>query len=140
MAQAHWVTVFTNDVRHLLPDVRVPTLVLHRANPAVMFMGVAHGRYLADHIPGARYVELPGADSLYWVGDTRQMLDEIEEFVTGVRGGLRSGTCLGHRPIHGHRRVHRPGCPARGRAVAGPARPSRPERARSRSSVTGAAR
>jgi class 3 adenylate cyclase len=85
MAQAHWVTVFTNDVRHLLPEIRVPTLVLHRAN-AVVFLNVGHGRYLADHISGARYVELPGADSLYWVGDTRHMLDEIEEYVTGVRG------------------------------------------------------
>jgi class 3 adenylate cyclase len=46
---------------------------------------VVHGRYLADHISGARYIELPGADTLYWVGDVAPMLDEIEEFVTGVR-------------------------------------------------------
>ena len=52
------------------------------------FIPVGHGRYLAEHIAGARYVELPGADSLYWVGDTAPMLDEIEEFITGVRGGF----------------------------------------------------
>ena len=86
MAQAHWVTVFTADVRHLLSEIRAPTLVLHRADTSATFLNVGHGRYLADHIPGARYVELPGADALYWVGDTRRMLDEMEEFVTGVRG------------------------------------------------------
>jgi class 3 adenylate cyclase len=86
MAQAHWVTVFTSDVRHLLSEIRVPTLVLHRVDTAALFLNVRHGRFLAEHIPGAKYVELPGADSLHWVGDTRQMLDEIEEFVTGVRG------------------------------------------------------
>jgi class 3 adenylate cyclase len=65
--------------------VQVPTLVLHRRDNA-MFRA-EHGRYLAEHIPGAKYVELPGADDLYWVGDTDTMLDEIEEFVTGVRPG-----------------------------------------------------
>jgi class 3 adenylate cyclase len=49
---------------------------------------VDHGRYLAEHISGSRYIELPGADSLHWVGDTAPMLDEIEEFVTGVRGAF----------------------------------------------------
>jgi class 3 adenylate cyclase len=53
----------------------------------VQFIPVGHGRYLAEHIAGSRYVELPGADSLYWVGDAAPMLDEIEEFITGVRGG-----------------------------------------------------
>ena len=87
MAQAHWVTVFTTDVRHLLAEVRVPTLILHRTDITAPYLGVGHGRYLAAHIAGAKYVELDGTDALYWVGDTRQMLDEIEEFVTGVRGG-----------------------------------------------------
>jgi class 3 adenylate cyclase len=63
-----------------------PTLILHRAD--VTYIPVGHGRYLAEHIVGSRYVELPGADSLYWVGDTAPMLDEIEEFITGVRGGF----------------------------------------------------
>jgi pimeloyl-ACP methyl ester carboxylesterase len=87
MAQAHWVAVFSSDVRHLLPQVQVPTLVMHRKDVAATFLEVGHGRYLGEHIPGARYVELPGGDALYWVGDTRDVLDEIEEFVTGARGG-----------------------------------------------------
>jgi class 3 adenylate cyclase/pimeloyl-ACP methyl ester carboxylesterase len=73
-----------SDVRSLLPPIRVPTLVIQRAD---VLWGPGRGRYLADHIGGAKYVELPGADLPYWVGDTGPMLDEIEEFVTGVRGG-----------------------------------------------------
>ena len=73
------------DVRHLLPKIRVPTLVLHRREN--QFVRVGHGQYLAEHIPEAKYVELPGADHLYWVGDTDAMLDEIEEFLTGTRQG-----------------------------------------------------
>ena len=75
---------FQADVRAILPLVRVPTLVLHRRDNEMV--RVAHGRYLAEHIPGARYVELDGPDFLYWVGDSREMLEEIEEFITGVRG------------------------------------------------------
>jgi class 3 adenylate cyclase len=71
------------DVRPLLSLIRVPTLVLHRRDNAATRVG--HGRYLAEHIPEAKYVELPGADDLYWIGDTEAMLDEIEEFLTGVR-------------------------------------------------------
>jgi class 3 adenylate cyclase len=74
---------FQADVRALLPLVRVPTLVLHRRDDNAIPVG--HGRYLAEHIPNARYVELPGADDLYWVGDSNRMLDEIENFLTGVR-------------------------------------------------------
>ena len=76
--------MLTSDVRSLLPQIRVPTLVIQRAN---VQWGPGRGRYLADHIGGAKYVELTGADLPYWVGDTGPMLDEIEEFVTGVRGG-----------------------------------------------------
>ena len=50
-------------------------------------VGVAHGRYLAERSAGARYVELPGADTLHWVGDTTPILAEIEEFITGRRSG-----------------------------------------------------
>jgi hypothetical protein len=78
--QAVWLRA---DVRALLPLVQVPTLVLHRRD--VRLVPTGHGRYLAEHIPDARYVELPGSDDIYWVGDTDQMLDEIEEFLTGVR-------------------------------------------------------
>jgi DNA-binding SARP family transcriptional activator/class 3 adenylate cyclase len=80
------------DVRPVLPLVRVPTLILHRRDNASW--RAPHGRYLAEHIPGAKYVELPGADDLYWVGDTDRMLDEIEEFVTGVRPGPRADRVL----------------------------------------------
>ena len=47
---------------------------------------VANARYLAEHIPGARYVELPSEDHMYFAGDADALLDEIEEFVTGARG------------------------------------------------------
>jgi pimeloyl-ACP methyl ester carboxylesterase/DNA-binding CsgD family transcriptional regulator len=71
------------DVRDVLSTVRVPTLVIHRDHdPRVK---VAGGRYLAAHIPGAKYVEIPGTDHPIWVGDTDRVVDEIEEFLTGVR-------------------------------------------------------
>jgi class 3 adenylate cyclase len=76
---------FWADMRPILPLVRAPALVLHRRDN--QFMRVGNGRYLAEHLPDARYVELPGADDLFWVGETDEMLDEIEEFLTGSRGG-----------------------------------------------------
>jgi len=72
------------DARSVLPAIRVPTLVLHRAEDQMI--PPAHGRYLADHIPGARYVELPGRDHLPMVGDVRALVDEIEDFLLGTRG------------------------------------------------------
>jgi class 3 adenylate cyclase len=86
MARAVTRKVAESDVRDTLPRITVPTLILHRDNSG--FIPVGHGRYLAEHIAGSRYVELPGEDVLYWVGDTAPVLDEIEEFVTGVRGGF----------------------------------------------------
>jgi class 3 adenylate cyclase len=85
MARALTEVVAGADARDFLASVSAPTLVVHRRD--AIFVPVEHGRYLAEHIPGARYVELPGADSLFWVGDSAPMLDEIEEFITGVRGG-----------------------------------------------------
>ncbi len=73
------------DVRDTLPRITVPTLILHRDNPD--FSPIGHAHYLAEHIAGSQFVELPGDEALYWVGDTAPMLDEIEEFITGVRGG-----------------------------------------------------
>lgn len=67
------------DVRSLLPLVCVPTLVLHRRGDRGV--PVESGRYLASHIPGARYVELPGDDHWWWVGDTQAIRDEIERFI-----------------------------------------------------------
>jgi class 3 adenylate cyclase len=83
LAQAMMRVQYYSDVRALLPLVRVPTLVLHRRDYSVIRPD--HGRYLAEHIPEARFVELPGADSHYWVGETESMLAEIEEFLTGTR-------------------------------------------------------
>ena len=75
--------VGATDIRHVLPTIRVPTLVMHRREDP--FIDVRHGRYLAEHIPGARYVELEGTDSLFSVGDSDAILGEIAEFLTGVR-------------------------------------------------------
>jgi class 3 adenylate cyclase/pimeloyl-ACP methyl ester carboxylesterase len=71
------------DVRHVLASIRVPTLVLHRTHDSAM--SVEHSRYLARNIPGARLVELPGVDTLPFLGDTAGVLGEIEEFLTGSR-------------------------------------------------------
>ena len=69
------------DVRKILSAVRVPTLVIHRTDN--QFYGVAHGRYLATHIPDAKYVELDGADQLMYLGDSETVLDAIEHFLAG---------------------------------------------------------
>jgi class 3 adenylate cyclase len=94
MASAHWTEVFTNDVRELLPEIKVPTLVIHRENVSAPILEVGHGRFLGEHISGAKYVEVSGSDVLYWVGNTREILDEIEEFVTGARGGFSTERVL----------------------------------------------
>jgi pimeloyl-ACP methyl ester carboxylesterase len=69
------------DVRHVLPAIRVPTLVLHRSDEVL----AEASRYVGAQIPGARVVEFPGADHMPWLGDQDPPLDEIEEFLTGVR-------------------------------------------------------
>jgi class 3 adenylate cyclase len=71
------------DLRDVLSSIRVPTLVLHRRD--FVLIPVAQGRFLAEHIPGARFVELEGADSSLTFGDAERALDIIEEFLTGVR-------------------------------------------------------
>jgi len=80
------------DVRHVLPSIRVPTLVIHRTEDRCL--KVEEGRYVADRIPGAKYVELPGHDHLPFVGDQDAILDEVEEFVTGVRHTLEPDRVL----------------------------------------------
>jgi class 3 adenylate cyclase len=79
------------DVRDLLPAVRCPTLVLHRTGE--LDSRVEEGRYIADHIPGARFVELPGDVHVPWV-DADQILDPIQEFLTGVRPATLGGRVL----------------------------------------------
>jgi class 3 adenylate cyclase len=77
-------SMFEVDVRSLLPLVQAPTLVLHRRD--FQLLPVEHGRYLAEHIPNARLVELPGADGPLTWEYPEVTLGHIEEFLTGVRG------------------------------------------------------
>jgi class 3 adenylate cyclase len=72
-----------NDLRAVLPAIRMPTLVLHRVGDRTI--PVSCGRYVSQQIAGAKYVELPGHDHLFFVGDTATLLGEIEEFLTGTR-------------------------------------------------------
>jgi pimeloyl-ACP methyl ester carboxylesterase len=74
------------DIRHILPAIRVPTLLLHSMRDATIPIGAS--RYMAERIPGARLVELPSADHLPWLSDAEAVLGEIEEFVTGARRGV----------------------------------------------------
>lgn len=92
MARAVLKVLAEADVRDTLAHITAPALIIHRDSSD--FVPVGHGRYLAEHIAGSRYVEPPGADALYWVGDTVTMLDEIEEFVTGVRSGFETARVL----------------------------------------------
>lgn len=71
------------DIRQILPTIRVPTLILHRLGDGLMNPGGA--RYMAGRIPAAKFVELPGADHIAWIGEVDTLLAEIEEFLTGVR-------------------------------------------------------
>ncbi len=77
---------YESDVRHALPSIRVPTLISHGKGDSLV--PVAVGRDLAQKIPGAKYVELPGEDHLLQALDQEvldRLLDEVEEFITGVR-------------------------------------------------------
>jgi pimeloyl-ACP methyl ester carboxylesterase len=80
------------DVRHVLPAVRVPTLILHAIGDRALDIGGS--RYMAQRIPGARLVELPSADHLPWLSDANVVLEEIEEFLTGVRPGIEPDRVL----------------------------------------------
>jgi len=71
------------DIRAVLPSIQAPTLVLYRADNKVE--DPENGRYLADHIPDARFVNLPGADFEPFAGDQDALLDEVQEFLTGTR-------------------------------------------------------
>lgn len=71
------------DVRPILPAIDVPTRVLHRRGDMTVNRRAAE--WMADQIPGATYVELPGIDHLPFAGDTDALIDEVEEFLTGVR-------------------------------------------------------
>lgn len=75
---------FDTDVRHVVPSVHTPTLVLHRRFDRLV--NVRHSRWLAEHLPDAKLVEIAGDDHIPWYQDPELTLGEIEEFLTGVRG------------------------------------------------------
>jgi class 3 adenylate cyclase len=79
------------DVRRTLPVISTPTLVLHRTDDVVP---VEFGRYIAEHVPEARFEELAGNDHLPWDGDSNVVLEEVEEFLTGVRHGAEPDRML----------------------------------------------
>jgi class 3 adenylate cyclase len=74
---------FDIDVRDVVPSVHTPTLVLHRRHDRLV--NVRNGRWLAEHLPNARLVEIPGDDHILWYEHPELTLDEIQEFLTGVR-------------------------------------------------------
>jgi len=80
------------DVRAALPAITVPALVMHRRDDQLI--PSRQGEYLADRIPDARFVELPGADHLPTVGDQEALLDEVEEFLVGSRGAREAERAL----------------------------------------------
>jgi len=81
--QAFFRATLDSDARHILPSIHVPTLIMHRTS--FVLLPLEHGRYLAQHIEGARFVEIPGSDgALMWEhGDL--VVDHVQEFLTGVR-------------------------------------------------------
>jgi class 3 adenylate cyclase len=84
--------IFDIDVRSVLPSIQAPTLVLHRRDDP--WIRIGHGRYIAQSIPDAHLVELPGNEDLYFLGDADSLLDEVEEFLTGTPPAARSDRVL----------------------------------------------
>jgi class 3 adenylate cyclase len=80
------------DVRQVVPSVHVPALVIHRTHDRLV--NVRHGRWLAEHLPNARLVELPGDDHPLWFGDSAVALGEIEQFLTGTRHAVEPDRVL----------------------------------------------
>jgi len=83
---------FDTDARGVLSAITVPTLILHKAGDP--FTGPEHGRFLAERIPAARYVELVGIDHLFFAEDSDQLVAEIQEFLTGVRDASETDRVL----------------------------------------------
>lgn len=71
------------DIINILPSIRVPTLIMQRSDD--IDVKIEEGRFIAERIAGAKFVELAGDDHLFWVGDTRRILDEIRSFVAQVK-------------------------------------------------------
>ena len=95
------------DVRAVLPTVRVPTLVLHHTDNAMM--PPAKGKYIAEHVPGAKYVELPGRNWYHFVEPGwRTSFREIHEFLTGQQAEWPT-IVFRHGVVHRHRGLDAPG-------------------------------
>ncbi|MFL5781041.1 MAG: adenylate/guanylate cyclase domain-containing protein [Thermoleophilaceae bacterium] len=82
MARSLWQALTRSDTRPALPLIAASTLVIHRRDEVIP---VVQARYLAEHIAGARLLELPGVDHLPWIGDSEAVASAVEEFVTGAR-------------------------------------------------------
>lgn len=91
MARASVETLLRLDVRPVLPAIDVPTLVVHAKDDVVPVQG---GRYLADHIPGARMLEVEGSDHAPWITEPDRVISEIEQFLTGTRGVVQARRAL----------------------------------------------
>jgi class 3 adenylate cyclase len=83
MGVATLLAMLEIDVRDILPSVRVPTLLIHRAGDRAI--PARSSRFMSERIPNAKYVELEGEDHLWFVGDVDAIFDEVEEFLTGAR-------------------------------------------------------
>ena len=92
MGVATLMAMLQIDVRDILPSVRVPTLLIHRAGDRAI--PASSSRFMSERIPNAKYVELEGEDHLWFVGDVDSIFDEVEEFLTGVRRNVVSDRML----------------------------------------------
>lgn len=99
MATALLEALIETDVRELLPQISVPTLVLHRERDLI---SVDEARYVVRRIPEARYVELPGQDHLPWIGDTGTVVRAVQDFLAAVSSGTPSAPATA--PAGGSRR------------------------------------
>jgi class 3 adenylate cyclase len=90
--QAFARALFETDARSILPSIQVPTLVMHRESYA--FLPIEHGRYIAEHIPGAMLVELAGSDGVVFWETPDEILERIEEFLVGVPRGVSASRTL----------------------------------------------
>ena len=98
------------DVRHVLPTLHVPTLVLHRHGDRVVNRRAA--QWMAEQIR-ARFVDLPGRDHFPWVGDSDAIVEEVREFLTGGHASRTTGSGARHGHVHRRCRLDRPGRRAR---------------------------
>ena len=120
MARAALEAAFRIDVRSILPTISVPTLVIHARDEVIP---VQEGRYIADHIPGARLLEVDGNDHVPWLADPDRILTVVEEFLTGSHAAPSQSHRALRRVVHRHRRLHATRRGHRRRAVACSAAP-----------------